>query len=440
MPFSALGFIANAAPSALLFLFSSSPKHVSAWTFTAVPPSTNPSSKLNRLFIDELANKLAVNVDSISIEDGRIRFEPSLESPPYIDWSFESGVRSIRVVAGECFIKEDGEDEEIDALVERALQSIDWDPALQVWQDFGNDLPRNLRVHVNCRKWQTSVCRTWSSTQLNNAFARALCIEKGWQSTSKRNAHMEIHLLLHSSFLSIEIPLLFRPVNEMPHPGMKQVESFCVARSADIRKGDVVLDPMCGKATFLVEAAACWPHAASFMGIDHCHDQLRDAKANVEAVAMREVTLLHGDSRRMDMIETESVDVILCCPPFGRQFGNLEENEVLYRELLLEWSRVLKTDSGRMVLLVDETNVNALTSAVIDTHCSIVTLRHSFRLGKLHATIVICQKLTDVSKKIPGRTKLPWELMEKEKEKDRALWSKIRSKAMPSLVPINKSN
>jgi ubiquinone/menaquinone biosynthesis C-methylase UbiE len=432
MPFSASGFVVKGV--LLLLLLPSSPK-VSAWTFTAVPPSTNPSSKLNRLLIDELTDKLVVN--SISIEDGRIRFEPSLASPPYLDWSFDSGVRSIRVVAGECFTNGDGEDEEIHSLVERALQSIDWDPALQVWQDFGNDLPRDLRVHVTSRRWQTSVCRSLSSTQLTNAFARALCSEKGWQSTSKRNAHMEIHLLLHSTFLSIEVPLLIRPVNELPHPGMKQVESFCVARSADIREGDVVLDPMCGKATFLVEAATCWPHAASFMGVDHSPDQLRDAEANVEA-AMCAVTLRHGDSRRMDMIETESVDVVLCCPPFGRQFGNLTENELLYRELLLEWSRVLKTDTGRMVLLVDETNVNALTSAVIDAQCSVVTLRHSFRLGKLQATIAICQKLSDVSKMIPGRTRLPWELV--EKEKDRALWSKLRSIAIPSLIPINKSN
>lgn len=217
---------------------------------------------------------------------------------------------------------------------------------------------------------------------------------------------------------------------------MKRVESFCVAKSAEIKTGSVVLDPMCGRATFLVEAAIFWPQGGRFIGVDRSHDQLKDAKVNLNSCNLDQaVELHHGDSRHLAMLENETVDTIICCPPFDRQFE--QDTNDSFKDLLLEWSRVLKADDGKMVLLIDEENVNALTCAIQNANCSVFSIRHSFRLGKLQATIVIAHKLKVASMCLPNRTRLSWENESPLLEKDRALWSRIRTKALPALVPVH---
>jgi len=412
--------------------------YVASWKFTAIPPSTNPSSKLNLQLIDELANTLLVR--EIHVEDGRILFEPSIESPSFHSWSnaFDSGVRSIRVLANSYSNVTGTECEK--EIVRLALDNLHWARVLSIWQDFGNVLPHqdDIRVHVKCRKWHTSVCRDLSSTELTNTLAKALSHETGWSSTSKRNAHFEVQLLLYYTHIALELAVLNRPTwtNELPHPGMKRVESFCVAKSAEIKTGSVVLDPMCGRATFLVEAAIFWPQGGRFIGVDRSHDQLKDAKINLNSCNLDQaVELHHGDSRHLAMLENETVDTIICCPPFGRQFE--QDTNDSFRDLLLEWSRVLKADDGKMVLLIDEENVNALTCAIQNANCSVFSIRHSFRLGKLQATIVIAHKLKVASMCLPNRTRLSWENESPLLEKDRALWSRIRTKALPALVPVH---
>lgn len=145
----------------------------------------------------------------------------------------------------------------------------------------------------------------------------------------------------------------------------------------------IVLDPLCGKATYLVEAATTWDFDAnhnnadnntdvsiSFVGIDASDAQLEDARRNVNAVtddttptggetSRREgrcdtsgtsnsyspddgyflltkrtsydkkssIALCKGDSRDLSSIgfEDGSVTAIATCPPFGRQFFALDD-------------------------------------------------------------------------------------------------------------------
>jgi len=143
----------------------------------------------------------------------------------------------------------------------------------------------------------------------------------------------------------------------------------------------VVLDPLCGKATFLVEGATTWnledqqsPLTAgenasndhdkdndrvsiSFVGIDASEAQLEDASRNVEAVADAlgttnngngtssksnskggtrrtcgsTISLYQGDSRNLSRLgfEDGSVTAIATCPPFGRQFFALENDKAV---------------------------------------------------------------------------------------------------------------
>ena len=186
---------------------------------------------------------------------------------------------------------------------------------------------------------------------------------------------------------------------------------------------------MCGRGTFLVEAATLWP-SARYLGVDLSEEQLKDAKENYLAAHVP-MELTKADARNLSHLGDGSVDKILTCPPFGRQFEKISAN--LYKELLVEWSRVLK-ESGLMVILVDVSNVQALCDAVDEAQCAIEFRRSPFRLGKIRATLVVVVK---GSQSRPTREgKFDWEQGD---QKGRSLWAEIRERALPSLVPYSLS-
>ena len=100
----------------------------------------------------------------------------------------------------------------------------------------------------------------------------------------------------------------------------------------------LVLDPMCGKATYLVETAthSLLSHgsAVSFMGVDQSPEQLKDALLNVEATSCQDrIALVRGDARDLNHIKDGTVSAVLSCLPFVRQFGR----GMALREMYQQW-------------------------------------------------------------------------------------------------------
>jgi 23S rRNA G2445 N2-methylase RlmL len=410
----------------LLSLLLSAP----AFLFSAVPPSTNPSSKLNKQFRYEVEKALLAEI--VEANAGRVRFKLTDATPPLDTWSslLTSGVRSIRIVV----LEKDGlqatytEQEIADLIDTEEILSTD------AWTMLNHPLPSQLAFRVRVRKYATCACTHLSTTCVSNAICTKLSEELGW--ICAKNADLELHVLLDGSRLTVEIPLLIRPhtAEELPKPGFKRVESFALIRTAQIQPGDTVLDPMCGCGTFLIEAATMNPHDANkitYLGVDSSPAQLLNAQANVDAARVK-VQLNQGDARRMVDVPSGSIDKIVSCPPFGRQFGSPHEIPDLYDDLLQEWSRVLKHD-GRMVLLMDTANVDNMVAAVEKAGCHVDRMREYFRLGKIKATILIIERGPATSAHVHvGR--FDWEV---GPQKDRALWARLRSGALPALIPFS---
>ena len=418
----------------LLSLFPS----VAAVLFSAVPPSTNPSSKLNQQFRHQVENTLLAEI--VEVNAGRVRFKPTDATPPFATWSslLTTGVRSIRIVVLERNnLQEAFGKQEIADLIDtkEILTTEEWN----VWK---NPLPPQLTFRVRVRKYTACACTNASTTSISNAISTKLTEELGW--TCTKNAELELHILLDGSRLTVEIPILVRHsgVEELPKPGFKRVECFAVTKTADIQPGDTVLDPMCGCGTFLIEAATILcgrplldatdnnKDVVTFLGVDSSPAQLLHAQANVEAARVK-VQLRQGDARRMVHVSSDSIDKIVSCPPFGRQFGSPNEIPDLYYNLLQEWSRVLK-HNGRMVLLVDTGNIETMVGAVEMAGCHVQRMRDYFRLGKIQATILIVEKGPGAAPIHRGR--FDWEI---GPQKDRALWATLRSSAMPALIPFS---
>jgi len=121
---------------------------------------------------------------------------------------------------------------------------------------------------------------------------------------------------------------------------------------AEDDKPRVLLDPFCGSATILLEAAACLPDY-QILGSDRYEQAAGWAHDNVAAnkVADR-VAVVLGDARHLDKIYApNSIDVIVTNPPFGAQLGANANFWDLYKNFLKSAWTVLKP-SGRIAMLV----------------------------------------------------------------------------------------
>jgi 23S rRNA G2445 N2-methylase RlmL len=140
-----------------------------------------------------------------------------------------------------------------------------------------------------------------------------------------------------------------------------------MVRVADLKPGNVVLDPMCGAGTLLAEALLSvkgkrlhdgTPWNLSFLGGDIDRHHVRAAGANL--FNLGEATLETWDARELSLGDA-SIDRILCNPPFGKQLSTPEEVGPLYHDVILEMDRVLKP-GGKAILITSD--VPALRDAV----------------------------------------------------------------------------
>jgi tRNA (guanine6-N2)-methyltransferase len=148
---------------------------------------------------------------------------------------------------------------------------------------------------------------------------------------------------------------------------LRPTVAAAMVRLAEVRPGQVVLDPMCGAGTILVEYleamqrdrggkfATC--HGAQGRQVANLPPQAWGGDLEFGAVRAAATNLRHQgpallarwDARRLPLPEA-SVDRLVSNPPFGKQIGSPEEIRPLYRDMIVEYDRVLRP-GGRAVLL-----------------------------------------------------------------------------------------
>ena len=224
----------------------------------------------------------------------------------------------------------------------------------------------------------------------------------------------------------------------------KRIESFIVAKAADIRQGEHVLDPLCGRATILIEAVKYWPLAGAYYGVDRSIPHLEHAVMNADST---KTCLDLRLGKPFDLpLESNSIDKIVTCLPFNK-------SEKYYRGLLREWCRVLKTVTGKMVLVIDQHTLSSLSAAVDSLDdCYITFVRSAFLWGNDRVMIVIVDNGGKESAKGSSQNYrheiFEWErhcydFAEEHKGcssmQDRQNWVYIRAKTQPPLVPYTQA-
>ena len=131
--------------------------------------------------------------------------------------------------------------------------------------------------------------------------------------------------------------------------------AYALWQLAQPRAGDIFIDPMCGTASILIEAALEHPDV-TFLGGDIDAQPLQGSIANIQ-FAKAPVTLMQWDARRLPL-NSMSADCLVSNLPFGRRVGSHRSNRQLYPRFLHEVARVLKK-SGKAILLTLERRLMA---------------------------------------------------------------------------------
>ena len=144
------------------------------------------------------------------------------------------------------------------------------------------------------------------------------------------------------------IVIAARPISLRPSIAAAMV------RLAGAAPGQVVLDPMCGAGTILAEQIELSKQRKAgrieTWGGDLEPNALRAAAANLRKVGP---TLLARWDTRALPLAADSVDRVVSNPPFGKQLSSPDQVGPLYRGLVRECDRVLKS-GGKVVLLASD--------------------------------------------------------------------------------------
>ncbi|XP_072293568.1 THUMP domain-containing protein 2 isoform X3 [Eucyclogobius newberryi] len=132
--------------------------------------------------------------------------------------------------------------------------------------------------------------------------------------------------------------------------GLRSTVAWAMASLAQIQPESLVVDPMCGVGTILIEAAK-EHNGAYFLGIDINEEQLVKANGNVAYAHLEDRIQVLKASSLVLPLHSASVDAVVCDLPFGRKFGTKMDAAINLPLILSEMTRVLRV-GGILVLLL----------------------------------------------------------------------------------------
>ncbi|XP_048733202.2 THUMP domain-containing protein 2-like [Ostrea edulis] len=170
-----------------------------------------------------------------------------------------------------------------------------------------------------------------------------------------RDPDIEICIQVSDAHVSVGIPLTKIPLSKRNYVkchGLRGPVTWIMMNLLEIKNQCVVLDPMCGKATILLEAAKNFEDVFC-IGCDVSSDQLNLADENIRfGNVQARLQLIQADCRALPLRD-ECVDCIVCDTPFGKKHSVKGSSVVFHESFLQEMCRVLRSN-GKVVLLVSE--------------------------------------------------------------------------------------
>ena len=137
-----------------------------------------------------------------------------------------------------------------------------------------------------------------------------------------------------------------------------------LAMASRARAGQSFCDPFCGSGTVLAERALLGPcHLVGVDGDPRALDAAGRTLSGFVAQGMATADLRAGDARRLDGLETGSVDAVATNPPFGHRLGEVTNNAQLYPAAFRAAARILRPRGRLVVLTADRRHLRQALAA-----------------------------------------------------------------------------
>lgn len=291
--------------------------------------------------------------------------------------------------------------------------------------------------------------------KLARVIGGALHERFGWPVDLKRPT-LEVSASLNDEGLVLALSLLRRRDSmdcRRPHPGLDPTVAYAMVRSCgDVKAGELVCDPMCGKGSLLFEALAACPTCVA-VGMDADPAQVdkveTNRKAAPRAIGSR-LSVLHADAASLPLPDS-CCAALLCdlpfessCPRFGHRLDTSRGASLA--AVIREFARVLAGHGRRAVILINEANLQALRAAMNADDSDemggkgrfIILCERRVALGFTQAVVVVAE-LCDAQASPAGpakgvRSLLPWE----DRELRRADWAALRMAGRSEMVASNR--
>ncbi|NWU43790.1 THUM2 protein, partial [Hylia prasina] len=210
----------------------------------------------------------------------------------------------------------------------------------------------SFSFRVSCR-CSGAIAKILTSQEIGRAIGVTLVKQCGWRA-DLRDPDLEIVVHLNDIQSVVGIPLFRLPLANREYiktAGLRSTVAWAMASLAEISAGALVLDPMCGLGTILLEAAKEWPEAC-YWGADISDSQLEGADGNIRTAGLMDKIELLKASVKALPLPSESFDSVISDIPFGKKFKTTHDAQLL-PDILQEMERVLRV-GGTLVLLLSQ--------------------------------------------------------------------------------------
>ncbi|XP_050733963.1 THUMP domain-containing protein 2-like isoform X3 [Eriocheir sinensis] len=214
-----------------------------------------------------------------------------------------------------------------------------------VWCQDPNSCPGSLRRRQMKQELGEKRAAFASSGEIPRSFPKC---QREVNITGNQKKKMNMH---ETNKISDGAVLSPRPLSlrtYIPHLTLRSTICHLMARLSCLPPKAIVLDPMCGGGSILVETAMSFD-VSHVIASDSSREQLEVARCNLHNLRVP-VTLLQADVQELPL-QDSSVNTVLCDFPFGQKHKLASESQQLLAKVLREMHRVLVC-GGRAVFLL----------------------------------------------------------------------------------------
>ncbi|KAL0276624.1 UNVERIFIED_CONTAM: hypothetical protein PYX00_004158 [Menopon gallinae] len=144
---------------------------------------------------------------------------------------------------------------------------------------------------------------------------------------------------------------------------LKATICYNMLRLSEPKPGDIVIDPLGGDGSIPIEGSFAYPKSYFISGDIYEKSVIRTRK-NINALLEKSVNNylkidnLHWDATKLPL-KSNSIDIFVSDFPFGKRLGSKQNNKGLYKKVLNELARVVRSSTGKCVILTtDRTSFN----------------------------------------------------------------------------------